>query len=63
MLELNRELETRDFIGGERFTVADISALCMIDFAAAMVDLKPDAALENLWAWHTRVSARPSVAG
>ncbi len=60
---LNRELETRDFIGGDRFTVADISALCMIDFAAAMVDLKPDPALENLWAWHTRVSARPSVAG
>jgi hypothetical protein len=35
----------------------------MMDFAAAMVDLKPDAALMNLWAWHARVSQRRSVTG
>ena len=60
---MNDELSTRDYLAGDRFTVADISCLCMMDFAAAMVDLKPDAALTNLWAWHARVSQRPSVTG
>ncbi len=58
---LDQELGARDYIAGDRFTVADISALCMIDFAGAMVDLKPDEDLKSLWAWHARVSARPSV--
>jgi hypothetical protein len=33
----------------------------MIDFAGALVDLKPDEDLTNLWAWHRLVSDRPSV--
>ena len=49
-------------VAGDRFTVADISCLCMLDFAAAMVDLKPDEALTNLWAARPR-SQRPSVQG
>ena len=58
---LNRELAERDYVAGDRFTIADISALCMIDFASAMVDLKPDDALTDLWAWHQRVAARPTT--
>ena len=58
---LNEELVARDYIAGDRFTVADISALCMIDFASAMVNLRPDDALTALWAWHGRVSDRASV--
>ncbi len=54
-------LGERDYVAGNRFTVADISALCMIDFATALVDLKPDEELANLWQWHARVSARPSI--
>ena len=57
----DKELASRPFMAGERFTVADISALCMIDFAAAMVDLRPDDALQHLWAWHGRVSQRSSI--
>lgn len=59
---LDSELAGRDFIAGDRFTVADISALTAIDFAASMVDLKPDEDLTHLWDWHARVSARPSIA-
>ena len=59
---LNEELAGRDYIAGDRFTVADISALCMIDFATQMVNLRPADELTSLWAWHERVSARPSVA-
>ena len=58
---MNRELALRPFVAGERFTVADISALCMIDFAGAMVDLKPAEELQHLWSWHERVSQRSSV--
>ena len=58
---MNQELAARPFVAGERFTVADISALCMIDFAGAMVDLKPAEELRHLWSWHERVSQRSSV--
>ena len=42
-------------------SVADITALTGVDFASNSVGLKPDESLENLWAWHQRVSARPSA--
>ena len=58
---MNRELEHRSYMAGERFTVADITALTAIDFATQLVGLKPEDNLENLWAWHQRVSARPSA--
>ncbi len=58
---MNAELGQRRYVAGDRFTIADISAICMIDFASTMVDLKPAEALENLWAWHALVSARPSI--
>jgi glutathione S-transferase len=58
---MNEELAKRSYVAGDRFTVADISALCMIDFAGALVDLKPAEDLTNLWTWHRSVSDRPSV--
>ena len=58
---LDRELASRDYIAGDRFTVADISATCMIDFAGAMVNLEPEASLVNLKAWRDRIGERASV--
>ncbi len=58
---MNREYAERDYAAGERFTVADITALTAVDFASARVGLKPAEDLEHLWAWHARVSARPSA--
>ena len=58
---LNDELSQRDYIAGDRFTVADITALCWIDFAAGMVFLRPEDELDALWKWHQRVSRRDSV--
>ena len=58
---MNEELALRHYVAGERFTVADISARCMIDFASAMVDLQPDKSLSHLWAWHHRLSQRASI--
>ena len=59
---LNRELASRPYMAGDRYTIADITALTAIDFATARVDLKPAENLTHLQAWHARVSERPSAA-
>jgi len=58
---LETELAQRPFFAGERFTVADITALCAIDFGKVSdVRLKPELH-PNLIAWHQRITARPSA--
>ena len=53
-------LADREFVIGERYTIADITAVVAIDFAG-WVKVAPDPALANLAAWYERVSARPSA--
>lgn len=56
-----REFAQRPYFAGPRFTVADITALCAIDFGR-ISKLRINAATHpNLAAWHTRVSERPSA--
>jgi len=57
---LNEEIAGRDYIAGDKFTVADITALCVIDFAS-FVGVPIPEGTKNLLAWHARVSARPSA--
>ena len=58
---LERELQQRPYLAGERFTVADITALCAIDFGK-VASIRIDAATHPaLAAWHQRVSERPST--
>lgn len=57
---LNEDMAGRDYIAGDSFTVADITALCVIDFAA-FVGIGIPGSAANLNAWHARVSARPSA--
>jgi glutathione S-transferase len=58
---LDEELGARPYLAGDRFTVADITALCAIDFGK-IADIRIDpAAHGNLAAWHARVSERPST--
>ena len=57
---LEGELGNRPFMGGDRFSVADITAMCAIDFGkVSQIRLDP-ATQPNLAAWHKRVSDRPS---
>jgi glutathione S-transferase len=58
---LDGELAGRPFMAGADYSVADITALCVIDFASRLVDLEPDRALTHLWRWHQAVSQRPSA--
>lgn len=53
-------LADRPYIAGERFSVADITLLCTVDFAG-MAGLEiPDGA-KNLRGWYDRVASRPSA--
>jgi glutathione S-transferase len=57
---LDHELGTRAFIAGDRFTVADITMLCAIDFGKPS-GIRIDAAAQpNLARWYADVTARPS---
>lgn len=58
---LNETLEQHPWIAGERFTIADITAFCALEFARLM---KFSAAAEGfaaLQAWRDRVAARESA--
>ena len=57
---LDRELGGREFIAGGRYTIADITTLCMIDFART-VDIRIQPQQRNLERWHREVSSRPST--
>lgn len=54
------ELAQRPYLAGQRFTVADITALCAIDFGKVSSIRIQAETHPHLAAWHTRVSERPS---
>jgi glutathione S-transferase len=58
---LEGELAQREYLAGPRFTVADITALCAVDFGkVSNLRIKADTH-PHLAAWHARVSGRPSA--
>jgi glutathione S-transferase len=57
---LDRELGNREFIAGDHFSVADITALVSVDFMKPSRLPLPDNAA-NVKRWHAAVSARPSA--
>ena len=58
--DLNEQLKTRDFICGDSYSFADITAQVMVDFSG-WVKASPDESLTAIHDWHKRVSARPSA--
>jgi glutathione S-transferase len=57
---LDGVLADRAFVAGERYTIADITALCAIDFARVVkVRIQPEQ--KNLTRWYEAVSSRPSA--
>jgi glutathione S-transferase len=57
---LDRELVDRPFIAGPGYTIADITALCSIDFGRVS-DIRVEPELKNLSRWYEAVSSRPSA--
>jgi glutathione S-transferase len=58
---LNETLGDGEFIAGDSYSIADITALCAIDFAKVSKIRLADEHL-NLKRWYERVSTRPSAA-
>ena len=59
---LDGELASQPFVAGERFTIADITAFCAIEFARGLMKFRPGAeGKANLQAWRDRFAERPSA--
>jgi glutathione S-transferase len=58
--DFNDRLTTVPFVAGDAFSVADITTLVTIDFAAGGMKLGIPAGFDALQAWYDKVSARPS---
>lgn len=58
--DFNDRLKTVPFVAGDAFSVADITTLVTIDFAAGGMKLGIPAGFDALQAWYDKVSARSS---
>ena len=57
---LDEVLGEREFIAGERYSIADITGLVGIDFGRT-IQLRIAPEQKNLARWHEAVSSRPSA--
>ena len=58
---LDAALSNSAFVAGEAFSIADITALCTIDFAAGAARVPIPDQCSNVKRWHAHVSSRPSA--
>lgn len=58
---MDRELSGHQFVAGDRFTIADITALVAIDIGRRLADIKIAPEFAHLTRWHDAVSGRPSA--
>jgi glutathione S-transferase len=54
-------LSQRPWMAGDRFTIADITAFCGLEFARLVKFRPADAGLKHLADWRERVAVRPSA--
>jgi len=57
----DRLLSQRPWMAGDRFTIADITAFCGLEFARLVKFRPADAGLKHLADWRERVAERPSA--
>jgi glutathione S-transferase len=57
---LDEVLADRPFVAGDRYTIADITALCAVDFGR-VTDIRIQPEQKHLQRWYEAVSARPSA--
>lgn len=57
---IDQRLAATEYVAGAEFSLADITLLCIVDFAAAVKLPRPEGC-EHFARWHAQVSARPSA--
>lgn len=59
---LDGVLATQPFVAGQRFTIADITAFCALEFGRGLLKFRPgQEGLAHLQAWRDRIAERPSA--
>ena len=59
---LDGELARHAFVAGDRFTIADITAFCALEFARGLMKFRPgEEGFGHLQAWRDRIAERPSA--
>jgi glutathione S-transferase len=59
---LDGALANHPYVAGHRFTIADITAFCALEFARGLMKFRPsDDGLVNLQGWRDRIAERPSA--
>ncbi|PWF41751.1 glutathione S-transferase family protein [Massilia glaciei] len=59
---LDGELSRHAYVAGERFTVADITAFCALEFGRGLMKFRPGAeGMTHLQEWRDRIAARPTA--
>jgi glutathione S-transferase len=60
---LDQVLATQPFVAGQRFTIADITAFCALEFGRGLMKFRPgQEGMLHLQAWRDRIAERPSAA-
>ena len=58
----DQSLQAQPWIAGERFTIADITAFCALEFARGLMKFVPgEEGMLALQAWRDRINERPSA--
>lgn len=61
---LDGVLARQPYVAGERFTIADITAFCAIEFGRGLLKFRPgEEGMAHLQAWRDEIAARPSAVG
>ncbi len=61
LVDLDRQLAGREFIAAGQFSIADITAVVVVDFAR-VVKVRPDQSHPNLLRWRAAMAQRPAMA-
>ena len=60
-VDLDRQLTNREFIAAQQFSIADITAVVVVDFAR-VVKVRPGEQHPNLLRWRSAMALRPAMA-
>jgi glutathione S-transferase len=59
---LDQTLAAQPFVAGQRFTIADITAFCALEFGRGLMRFRPgQEGYTHLQAWRDRIAERPSA--
>ena len=57
---LDQVLARQEYVAGARFTIADITAFCALEFGRGLLRFRPgEEGMAHLQAWRDRIAARP----